>query len=122
MRVIKFRVWDRACNCMITNESDSKIYLTHGVISIGEVWATQDCELMQYTGLTDKKGKEIYEGDVVKSQDDEGDYATYKDVIQVVEFDTGSFYPVSEKYSKYFEVIGNIYENPALLDILKEKG
>ena len=73
--------------------------------------------LMQYTGLKDKNGKKIFEGDIVKSQDDGGDYATYKDVLQVVELDTGSFYPVSERYSGDFEVIGNIYENKELLNV-----
>ena len=73
---------------------------------------------MQYTGLKDKKGVEIYEGDVVKTKN-----SRYK-----VIFDKCCFWGVDElgKYPIYqicnyvldderFEVIGNIYENPELL-------
>jgi len=75
--------------------------------------------LMQFTGLKDKKGKEIYEGDIVKGGDCSGNF-------EVV---FGEYY--SECYSRHFgwkintewteefnweklEVIGNIYENPEL--------
>lgn len=75
-----------------------------------------EVELMQFTGLLDKNGKEIYEGDVVKSCDNQYDGSTFKDLLQVVEFTEGSFVPVSERHSSCFEVIGNIYENPELLN------
>lgn len=76
--------------------------------------------LMQYTGLKDKNGKEIYEGDVVKDY-----YCEYVDDKYTVGFSDGLFYPLVQveqgyncidKYDKNrFEVIGNIYENPELL-------
>jgi len=73
----------------------------------------------QYTGLKDKNGKEVYEGDVISS--DQWNPKNYK-----VIFETGEFCFVSIKgvespytndirYVKDFEVIGNIYENPELL-------
>ena len=66
--------------------------------------------LMQYIGLKDKNGKEIYEGDIVKNRDGQ---------IYEIEFKFNSF---NGKYMVDFwelEVIGNIWENPELLNITK---
>jgi uncharacterized phage protein (TIGR01671 family) len=73
-------------------------------------------ELMQFTGLLDKQGKEIYEGDIVK---------TINEHIGIIEFFYG-VYRTNEDDGKIrvlgidiaqsnIEVIGNIYENPELL-------
>jgi uncharacterized phage protein (TIGR01671 family) len=76
-----------------------------------------DCELMQFTGLKDKNGREIYEGDIV-AHAIEG----YTTPLSVVEFKDGMFVFTDSEYSTeliesldYCEVIGNIYENPELL-------
>ena len=65
-------------------------------------------KLMQFTGLSDKIGKEIYEGDVVKTD--------YDDVYEVL---SPTFFPfVDGDYAATganSEVIGNVYENPELL-------
>lgn len=82
-------------------------------------------KLMQYTGLKDKKDIEIYEGDIVliKGVVDRGD-GTYDDAINFVSFIEGSWcvYQTEncrEEYLEYLndgiEVIGNIYENVAIL-------
>ena len=72
----------------------------------------------QFTGLKDKNRKDIYEGDIVQWEDtvDDGYGCGYLTQIQEeVSFGGGAFNPVSSMPSKYFEVIGNIYENPELV-------
>lgn len=81
---------------------------------------------LQYTGLKDKNGVEIYEGDIVRYDYYYIDEEDVESMISVVEFRFGKFWP-RERYSSCpndyyverlfnFEVIGNIYENKELLD------
>lgn len=78
--------------------------------------------VMQFTGLLDKSGKEIYEGDIVNVlKHYEGD-SLYQDEICETKFSDGGFYFTKPgKLGSYFEpykeceIIGNIYENPELL-------
>lgn len=74
-------------------------------------------EVMQYTGLKDKNGKEIYEGDIIQ-------YNETKE-IHTVKFISGGFIVagqhINELYlTKHWKVIGNIYENSELLQERKE--
>lgn len=63
----------------------------------------------QYTGLKDKNGKKIFEGDIVRYIDN--------DLIEYVEFIDGVFFAGSEELRyAYCEVIGNIYDNKELLE------
>ena len=76
----------------------------------------QKSEIMQFTGLIDRNGKEIFEGDIVKSAGYE------KDCIEVVEWNKIGWSPWSENnllegigfVAKNYEVIGNIYQTPEL--------
>ena len=79
----------------------------------------------QYTGLTDKKGKKIFEGDIVKEPDviHEGRIQIKGDISQIMNL-YGCLCVVTNNHVKNFlgsgfhkvEVIGNIYDNPELLE------
>jgi len=74
-------------------------------------------KLMQYTGLKDKNGKEIYEGDLFNYMCDDGCIEKNCEVV----FNDGAFRTrwgclIKDIIDWEFEVIGNIYENPELLN------
>ena len=76
-------------------------------------------EIMQFTGVRDKLGKEIYEGDIVRLYFKGRGYE-----VHVVEFFSGIFKPLDWIDNEDFiriEVIGNIYENPELLNNVAQK-
>lgn len=115
-RPIKFRAWDKGTKVMF--EVGNNTFPLHDIISEG--WP-----LMQFTGLTDKNGKEIYEGDIVKTDDKYypiNPVIYYSDIINEHDGDWDEWYcgfcldDVDHKpLSTNCEVIGNIYENPKLL-------
>jgi len=126
MREIKFRAWDKekdelippeALTEIVWNKSDAPDTIEY---NDGEgLWQCLDFILMQYTGLKDKSGVEIYEGDIVK-------YHSGADIVSwtktTAKFNVLNFYDASQDcpccaFSEYaeLEVIGNIYENPELL-------
>lgn len=79
----------------------------------------EDFKIMQCTGLKDKNGKLIYEGDIVV--DNEGDKAIieYNDLHACFQFNFGDDYREfgeSDVDIEQCEIIGNIYENPGLLE------
>ena len=74
--------------------------------------------LMQYIGMKDKNGKEIWEGDIIRHDNEYDDVET-----SPIEFEQVGFWPTSfdNEYGwppeDEIEVIGNIYENPELLKV-----
>lgn len=128
MRQIKFRAWDKTHNCW--TDHNITIGLDGWVCDHTIDDGRDDIELMQYTGLKDKNGKEIYESDVIHCIGD-----TFP---AVVVFDEKALCWSAQLYHRgiknelmtlgryiysreravrsKIEVIGNIYENPELLE------
>ena len=117
MREIKFRVWNKTTNKMI---DDPRVPMGSGLMPYSMLFTFSNYEIMQYTGLKDKNGKEIYERDIVRLK-----MIGSEDLVCDVYFDnelTSAFclriiggVGVAMYSSKRLEVIGNIYETPELL-------
>ena len=122
MKDIKFRVWDNERNAMFNSKSvdidffEGEIEITSDTIRYDEVYTDEikDFELMQYVGCKDKNNKEIYEGDIVKTKEHIGQIIYSKGMFFIDV--KGDFYLPIYNVSEFMEVIGNIYENPNLLD------
>ena len=122
--MIKFRAWDKLNNEMSVVEQINFYRgefesIGYGVSSLREA---DKIELMQSTGLKDKNGKEIFEGDIVDYKGREavikwhGSYASF-----IYRFVDGLQERVSDwdplfLACYHFEILGNIYENPELLE------
>ncbi len=103
-RIIKFRAWEKPDP---TVKFEGKMH--YDIQSVLDKWLdSDDYEIMQFTGLLDKSGKEIYEGDIV-----EWKHPNSYGKEEVKWVNTGFYIPgVGTNYS---EIIGNIYENSELL-------
>jgi len=123
-RELKFRVWNHTeghWNGMRCKDVQSCGYLIclNGIYVIPES-VSRNHTVQQFTGLLDKNGKEIYEGDIVKATSDQ---YTNENFIGKVIFDEGYFCTWVNKNDirgiwgdDNIEVIGNIFENKDLLE------
>ncbi len=123
MREIKFRAWLRDVMFPVDeiewNSKNNKIIY---VIINGCEYGFDEVKLMQFTGLKDKNGKEIYEGDIlndfgnIKGANRIG-FVIFSEEHGAFMFDGFCGYPyfVRNNMAKECEVIGNKFENPELL-------
>lgn len=119
MRAIKFRAWHKTLHqmkeCFAINFAGSG---TVGVLADNPTWPFEDIDLMQFTGLHDKKGKEIWDGDIIK-------YSFFNKIKRLLiehEFSSamgtrfnGEQIESGYRFPKSCEVVGNIYSTPELL-------
>ena len=130
----KFRAWDKRFSEFVEDffvSEDGKIYKKsidtgYGIAISRET--SDEVILMQSTGLKDKNGKEIFEGDILIVSDEHS-------WVEVVSYNQGKAMFVTEEINREFkvpetplydlfntnifkfEIVGNIYENPELLEV-----
>lgn len=126
MRELKFRSWLKNYNCYadVLGFEQGRLFVQFqsGERAQHRLYVPIEyCVLEQYTGLKDKNGKDIYEGDVVEyTTCYYGNEKRHRKVVEWKEWDSDDFgEPHNIGYrdlSEYMEVIGNIHENADLLE------
>lgn len=140
MSELKFRAWDLDYKWMENNFHINSIGIAHGEPSGFydtaniEIEENPNLVVMQYTGVNDNKGVGLYDGDIVKTlhfmdQDDECHYLHFEikwsdkfNGWAVIRSDGTEMqlWVFNKSVNGYFYVVGNIYENPELLESTNE--
>lgn len=131
MKDIKFRAWDYDTNTMIYPDSKLETIFCFDRVGLsvyqGNGSELSSFELMQYTGLKDKNGTEIYEGDIIEYHSDIiNTFYKINKINRVVEYkygmygiegiEKGTHIPFANILKYKYKVIGNIYQNSDLLE------
>jgi uncharacterized phage protein (TIGR01671 family) len=117
MRDIEYRAWNFYDKKMYSWEEISSAKQSHTFLWISCQKDEKDNILMQYTGLKDKNDKEIYEGDVYTQGDDNIKYKVIFDEGGFIGNQIGNQSLASlTHWGNVIEIIGNVYENPELLE------
>ena len=115
----KFRVYYKPHNkvynviCLNCDRQKEIIIEYNGSTALVE-W--ENCEIMQSTGLHDKNGKLIYEGDIVQFPNPYEENKIFRQIVEWQELALTIGYSFTPFTALTVEVIGNIYENPELLE------
>ena len=135
----KFRAWDKRFSEFVEDffvSEDGKIYKKSTDTGYGIAISRETSDkviLMQSTGLFDRNGNEIFEGDIISDGhtsrdirhhqtlgfytiDDNGVEGFFGDTASLEDFEE-----VSKYMSENIEIIGNIYENQDILEVINEK-
>ncbi|MCI3922460.1 YopX family protein [Paenibacillus sp. TRM 82003] len=127
MREIKFRVWSKENGFMYEWEDLLGFDGFKEHMEIAETGDQNHSPMMQYTGLKDKNGKEIYEGDVLHVLElTNKELSSYASPVEFIDFGflvtepNGTQVPLACFHKSSYplfeiEIIGNIYEHPSLL-------
>lgn len=129
----KFRAWIKEEKCFADHIESIRYYskeidLCWGGVCESDCFDFEGIELMQSTGLHDKNGKEIFEGDIITNGKEVADVKNHPTlgfyiVVNDVEYFYGSNISIKdfendvEEFMSVTEILGNIYENPELLEV-----
>ena len=131
----RFRAWHNELGRMMSIsdmwfnvDSLGEIGLNDAVMNDYITVSPDEIELMQSTGLKDKNNKEIFEGDIITNGKDVmcmkrhntlGFYVEQKGEVQLVAdgMDLEEFEEDAKEIADSIEILGNIYENPELLEV-----
>nr|DAJ71164.1 MAG TPA: YopX protein [Caudoviricetes sp.] len=129
-REIKFRIWDKSFKKFLEDDYESKNVIDGDgnlfMYVLSETFRDlyfykllKNIEISEYTGLKDKNGKEIYEGDIIKliyfrnrrrKETGKVVFLNHQASFGIIDRD-GNEYPLYRNTAEQIEVIGNIYEN-----------
>jgi hypothetical protein len=120
MRVIKFRLVDKLEKRIIDlvgfvfeTPTQIRFWYKGGEFLVNESIAAHNADIIQFSGLLDKNGKEIYDGDIIKNGDYIADADAWNEWETEVKWDNGEARFLGMD-GESMEVIGNIYENPII--------
>lgn len=131
MVLLQFRAWDKVfkemvqVNALVLDEQVVKVTYKNGNVAKEDM---KEYELMQSTGLFDKEGTEVFEGDIIAIEVEEIETPINAKIFQNNKIGMLMFHvfednedvpmvELLEENSVAFAVIGNVYENPELLEV-----
>lgn len=127
MRIPKYKVWDNGEKRLIIHselmERDQEVMCIYTALTDEESLKVNKWIPLQYTGLKDMNGRDIYEGDICEYEDGEHsfiaiiepDYVNWylKGISPKENFNINGFHDCGKSWLK---IIGNVFENPELIE------
>lgn len=133
----KYRIWDENHKCFVDENNDLMMNMTIAEAGATDIFAIEyygDSEIIKYSGVTDDKGEEIYEGDILKKIDVKSGNASQEISYGIIKKESETNNLIFEwhefneycsafrdpevlplKSARYYMVVGNKYENLELL-------